>query len=102
MVFVDAYPLTTTDFSTILTKVRAANPDVLGGATRFEEGVAIPRQLKALNVNPRMVGLASGAADVAKFYGSSPKSVTAVGAQRSRGRCSPCTSTSCGSRTRDG
>ena len=67
MVFADAYPQGTTDFSTILTKVRAANPDVLGGATRFEDAVAITRQLKALNVNPRMVGLTVGV-DLPKFY----------------------------------
>ena len=56
VVFVDAYPEGNTDFSVILTEVRAANPDVLGGAARFEDAVAITRQLKALNVNPRMVG----------------------------------------------
>ena len=67
VVFVDAYPLGTTDFSTILTKVRAANPDVLGGATVFEDAVAITRQLKALSVNPRMVGLTVGV-DLPKFY----------------------------------
>jgi branched-chain amino acid transport system substrate-binding protein len=67
VVFVDAYPEGNTDFSTILTKVRAANPDVLGGATRFEDAVAITRQMKALNVNPRMVGLTSGV-DLPKFY----------------------------------
>ena len=67
VVFVDAYPQGTTDLSTILTKVRAANPDVLGGATRFDDTVAITRQLKALNVNPRMVGLTSGV-DLPKFY----------------------------------
>ena len=67
VVFVDAYPLETTDFSTILTNVRAANPDVLGGATRFDDAVAITRQMKALNVNPRMVGLTTGV-DLPKFY----------------------------------
>jgi branched-chain amino acid transport system substrate-binding protein len=67
VVFVDAYPQGTTDFSTIVTKVRAANPDVLGGATRFEDAVAITRQLKALNVNPRMIGLTSGV-DLPKFH----------------------------------
>ena len=56
VVFVDAYPLGTTDFSAILTKVRAANPDVLGGATRFEDAVAITRQMKASNVNPGWSG----------------------------------------------
>ena len=67
VVSVDAYPRGTTDFSTILTKVRAANPDVLGGSAVFEDGVAITRQMKALNVNPRMVGLSAGV-DLPKFY----------------------------------
>jgi branched-chain amino acid transport system substrate-binding protein len=67
VVFVEAYPLRNTDFSTILSKVRAANPDVLGGATRFEDAVAVTRQMKALNVNPRMYGLAGGP-DPPKFY----------------------------------
>jgi len=61
VVFADAYPPGTTDFSTILTKLRAANPDVLGGASgNNEDTVAIVRQLKALNVNPQMVGLTTG------------------------------------------
>jgi len=67
VVFVDAYPRGNTDFSTILTKVRAANPDVLGGATVFEDAVAITRQMKALNVNPRMYGLTVGV-DLPEFY----------------------------------
>ena len=67
VVFVDAYPQGNTDFSAILAKVRAANPDVLGGATRFDDAVAITRQMKALNVNPRMVGLTVGV-DLPKFY----------------------------------
>jgi branched-chain amino acid transport system substrate-binding protein len=64
---VEAYPPGNTDFSAILTKVRAANPDVLGGATRFDDAVAITRQMKALNVNPRMGGLTVGV-DLPKFY----------------------------------
>ena len=67
VVSVDAYREGTTDFSTILTKVRGANPDVLAGVARFEDAVAITRQLKALNVNPRMVGL-DGGGDLPKFY----------------------------------
>jgi branched-chain amino acid transport system substrate-binding protein len=64
----ETYPRGGTDFSAILTRVRAANPDVLGGATTFEGAVAITRQMKALNVNPRMVGLTVGA-DLPKFHG---------------------------------
>src|SRR5262245_40971760 len=67
VVFADAYPEGTADFSAILTKVRAANPDVLGAATRFEDAVTITRHLKALNVNPRMIGLTVGV-DLPKFY----------------------------------
>jgi branched-chain amino acid transport system substrate-binding protein len=58
MVLADAFPLGTTDFSAILTRVREANPDVLGVSSPvLEYGVAITRQMKTLNVNPRMVGL---------------------------------------------
>jgi branched-chain amino acid transport system substrate-binding protein len=40
---------------------------VLGGSTRFDDAVAITRQMKALNVNPRMYGLTVGV-DTLKFY----------------------------------
>ncbi len=67
VVLVEAYPKGTTDFSTILAKVRAANPDVLAAATYFDDAVAITRQLKESNVNPRMFGVTVGG-DLPKFY----------------------------------
>ncbi len=67
VVFKEAYPKGTTDFSAILTKVRAANPDVLGAATYFDDAVAITRQMKELNVNPKMYGVTVGG-DLPKFY----------------------------------
>jgi branched-chain amino acid transport system substrate-binding protein len=67
VVFAEAYPRGTTAFAAILTKVRAANPDVLAGSTRFEDAVAITRQMRALDVNPRMYGLTIGV-DLPKFY----------------------------------
>ena len=68
VVFVDAFPVGTTDFSAILTRIRAANPDVLGVSTNvFEDGPAITRQMKALNVNPRMVGFPP-AVSLARLY----------------------------------
>jgi branched-chain amino acid transport system substrate-binding protein len=67
VVLVEFYPQKNTDFSTILAKVRAANPDVLGGSARFEDSVAITRQMKALNVNPKMTGLTVGV-DLPKYY----------------------------------
>ena len=67
VVFVEAYPKGNTDFSAILTKVRAANPDVLGAATYFDDAVAITRQMKELNVAPKMYGVTVGG-DLPKFY----------------------------------
>ena len=67
VVLVEAYPKGTTDFSAVLTRVRTANPDVLGAATYFEDAVAITRQLKASDVNPKMFGVTVGG-DLPKFY----------------------------------
>jgi branched-chain amino acid transport system substrate-binding protein len=67
VVSVEAYPKGATDFAAILTKVRTANPDVLAAATYFDDAVAITRQLKELNVNPRMFAVTVGG-DLLKFY----------------------------------
>ena len=67
VVFVEAYPKGNTDFSAIMTKIRATNPDVLGAATYFDDAVAITRQMKELNVNPKMYGVTVGG-DLPTFY----------------------------------
>jgi branched-chain amino acid transport system substrate-binding protein len=67
VVFVAEYPRGSTDFTAVLSKVRAANPDVLAAATYFEDAVAITRQLKHLDVNPRMFAVTVGG-DLLKFY----------------------------------
>ena len=67
MEFVDAYPKGSKDFSAVLAKVKAVNPDVLAVAGYFEDAVAITRALKALDVNPRMFGVTAGG-DQPKFY----------------------------------
>jgi branched-chain amino acid transport system substrate-binding protein len=67
VVLVEAYPKGTTDFSAILTKVRVANPDVLAAGTPGEDAVAITRQLKTLNVNPKMFAVTTGV-DLPQFY----------------------------------
>jgi branched-chain amino acid transport system substrate-binding protein len=66
-VVVEAYPRKTTDFSAILGKVKAANPDVVAAATYFDDSVAIMRQMKELDVNPRMYSATSGV-NLPKFY----------------------------------
>jgi len=67
VVLVEAYPKGTTDFSAILTRVRAANPDVLAAGTIFEDAVAITRRLRELNVNPKMFAVTVGG-DLPQFY----------------------------------
>jgi branched-chain amino acid transport system substrate-binding protein len=67
VVFQEAYPKGNTDFSAILTKVKAARPDVLGAATYFDDVVAITRQMKELGVNVKMFGSTVGG-DLPEFY----------------------------------
>jgi branched-chain amino acid transport system substrate-binding protein len=67
VVFTATYPRGTPNFTAILTKVRAANPDVLAAATYFEDAVAITRQLKQLDVNPKMFAVTVGG-DLLRFY----------------------------------
>ena len=67
VVFVQGYPKGNHDFTSILAKVRAVNPDVLGAATYFDDAVAITRQLKRSNVNPRMYAVTVGG-DLPKFH----------------------------------
>ena len=67
VVFVEGYPKGNTDFAAILTKVRTVNPDVLAAATYFDDAVAITRQMKELNVNPKMYGVTVGG-DLPRFY----------------------------------
>src|SRR5437899_5668145 len=67
VVFTEAYPKGNTDFSALLTKVKAANPDVLAAGTYFDDAVALTRQMKELDVNPKMYGVTVGG-DLPEFY----------------------------------
>jgi branched-chain amino acid transport system substrate-binding protein len=67
VVLQEAYPKGNTDFSALLVKVKAVNPDVLAAGTYFDDAVAITRQMKELNVNPKMFGLTVGG-DLPEFY----------------------------------
>jgi branched-chain amino acid transport system substrate-binding protein len=67
VVFVAEYPRGNKDFTAILAKVRAANPDLLATATYFEDAVAITRHLKQLDVNPKMFAVTVGG-DLLRFY----------------------------------
>jgi branched-chain amino acid transport system substrate-binding protein len=67
VVLQEAYPKGNTDFSALLVKIKAANADVLAAGTYFDDAVAIARQMKELNVNPKMFGLTVGG-DLPEFY----------------------------------
>ena len=56
LVFSETYPKGTADFSGILNKVKAAKPDVfVAASTRFEDLVAITRQLRDVDLNVRVL-----------------------------------------------
>lgn len=63
----EGYPRGTTDFSVILGKIRAAAPDLVVAATYFNDAVAITRQMKAHDVNPKMFGVTVGG-NLPRFY----------------------------------
>lgn len=67
VVFQEAYPKGNTDFSALLVKVKAAQPDVIGAATYFDDAVALARQMKELDLNPKMLGVTVGG-DIPRFY----------------------------------
>src|SRR6266704_3483265 len=67
VVFQEAYPKGNTDFSGLLTKLRATNADVIAAATYFDDAVALTRQMRELNVNPKMYGVTIGG-DLPEFY----------------------------------
>ncbi|HET7875461.1 MAG TPA: amino acid ABC transporter substrate-binding protein [Methylomirabilota bacterium] len=67
VVFREAYPKGNTDFSALLVKIKSLNPDVIAASTYFDDAVAITRQMKELNVNPRMYGVTVGG-DLPEFY----------------------------------
>src|SRR3989338_2202306 len=62
----DAYPKGTTDFSGMLIRMKALKPDVIVGGSYFDDAVATTRQMKELDVNPKMFGVTVGG-DVPDF-----------------------------------
>ena len=67
VVYQEAYPKGNTDFSALLTKVKAQSPDVIAAATYFDDAVALTRQMRELGVNPKMYGVTVGG-DLPEFY----------------------------------
>jgi branched-chain amino acid transport system substrate-binding protein len=67
VVFQEAYPKGNQDFSAMLTKIKSVTPDVVAASTYFDDAVAITRQMRELNVNPKMYGVTVGG-DLPEFY----------------------------------
>jgi branched-chain amino acid transport system substrate-binding protein len=58
----EKYPAKATDVSSVMTKVRDANPDLLIGGSYLPDSVLIMRQSKDLGVNPKLFAFSVGAA----------------------------------------
>ena len=62
VVYQEKYPTKVTDVSSLLTKIKSANPDVVVGGSYQPDSVLITRQAKELDVNPKMLAFSVGAA----------------------------------------
>ena len=56
----ETYPAGTTDFTAILTKVKAAKPDLLVAGAPPNDAIAITRQMREVDVNVKMYGATPG------------------------------------------
>jgi branched-chain amino acid transport system substrate-binding protein len=60
VVMFEKYPVDAKDLSSLLTKAKGLNPDMLLGATQFEQASLITRQAKELNFCPKLMGFTVG------------------------------------------
>lgn len=60
VVALEGYPRGTKDFKEILGKFKAANPDVIAAAAYYDDTVAITRDVKELDINPKMLAATVG------------------------------------------
>ena len=62
IVYEEKYPRKTSDVSPLLSKIKARNPDVVMAATYLPDSVLITRQMKELDVNPKILAFTVGPA----------------------------------------
>ena len=77
VVALEGYPRGTKDFKEILAKFKTANPDVIAAAAYYEDTVAITRDLKELDINPKMLAATVGSG-FPKFFETLGKSAEYV------------------------
>ena len=58
----EKYPAQATDVSSVLTRVREANPDILIGGSYLPDSILITRQAKELGINAKLFAFSVGAA----------------------------------------
>jgi branched-chain amino acid transport system substrate-binding protein len=74
VVFTEYYPPNSTDFSALVQKIKAANPDVVLGGAFVPDSIALTRGLKQVNFAPKILYLAIGGSDPAFFPAVGPDS----------------------------
>ena len=62
VVFKEKFPANATDLSTILTRVKATNPDMVLASTLFQDAVLLTKQAKDLQFAPKLTGYTAGPA----------------------------------------
>lgn len=62
IVYEEKYPRKTSDVSPLLSKIKAKNPDVVMAVTYLPDSVLITRQMKELDVNPKILAFTVGPA----------------------------------------
>ena len=70
-VFYSDYPPDTKDVSTLITQVKAKNPDIILGSGHLQDSLLIMRAAKEQNVNPKVIGFSVGP--------STPDFITSLG-----------------------
>lgn len=78
VMFVDKYPKGTSDFSSILIRMKALNPDVILVGGYYPDGVAILKQIKELDINPKhlSITLAAGYDEFGETLGSDAEDIS--------------------------
>lgn len=77
VVALEGYPRGTKDFKAMLAKFKPANPDVIAAAAYYDDTVAITRDVKELDINPKMLAATVGSG-FPKFYETLGKSAEYV------------------------
>ena len=57
VVFFESYPADATDLTPILTKLKAANPEVILGGGHFKDGVLLVKQMREVGIQAKLIGI---------------------------------------------